>query len=135
MAKADILVGFRDGEERDGLVRYEPGGQMRGTVQITPDDEVRCKHLWVSLGWHTEGRGNPDRKKVAEADVFHGTLSPGIPSSYDFQFTLPREPWSYLSHYISIVWDITVNVDVPWAINPHHTQQFVLAPRGEFATY
>ena len=63
--------------------------------------------------------------------MFQGTLRAGFPSMHDFHFDLPREPWSYAGHYVNIVWEIFVDVDVPWARNPRHSQPLVMVPRRD----
>jgi hypothetical protein len=129
MARADIQVTLQGAAEDGGVPHYQPGQDLRGTVQVTPDADVRCNHLYVRLQWHTEGRGDRDQEKIAEVDLFQGTLRADGPWGSDFRFALPREPWSYAGHYISLVWEIAVDVDVPWSVNPRHSQPFVLAPR------
>ncbi|MBI3948450.1 MAG: hypothetical protein HY321_21230 [Armatimonadetes bacterium] len=95
---------------------------------MTPDGDVHCSHLRVRLQWRTEGRGNPATDKIAEVDVFQGTLSAGLPRTFDFRAQLPDEPWSYSGRYINIVWEIAVDLDVPWSVNPRHSQPLVMAP-------
>ncbi|MBI3910386.1 MAG: ribosomal protein L7/L12 [Armatimonadetes bacterium] len=124
---------LQGGEEEGGLVRYEPGADLWGTVQVTPDSNIRCHHLWVRLQWHTEGRGDRDQGKVAVRDIFQGELYAGMPGVYPFRFVLPREPWSYAGHYVNIVWEIAVDVDVPWSVNPRYSQPFAMAPHMEAA--
>jgi hypothetical protein len=127
---ADTIIQFTlyNGQDEGGLMRYEPGQTVRGMVQLTPDSgDLNCKHIFVRLQWHTEGRGDRDQQCIDQLDVFQGRLGARIPTTYDFAFTLPRQPWSYAGHYINIVWEIEVEVDVAWAINPRRSQPFVMA--------
>jgi hypothetical protein len=128
MAKAEIHVALRGGEKDGDTAHYLPGEKVSGTAQVIPDGDVRCNHLYVRLQWHTEGRGDRDTEKIAEVDVFQGTLNAGVPSVHEFSFALPREPWSYAGHYVNVVWEIAVDVDVPWSVNPRHSQPFVMSP-------
>ena len=130
-APVSIEVTLRGGEGADGSLRYEPGDDVWGTVQVTPNADVECQHLYIRLQWHTEGRGTRDEGKIGELDVFQGTLSAGVPSAYEFRFTLPREPWSYAGQYINIVWEIAVRLDLPMARDPERGQRFIMAPRRE----
>jgi hypothetical protein len=132
MAKADIRIAFRERTEEFGVLRLRPAEFVQGTVTVIPDSEVKCNHLHVRLEWHTEGRGTEFRQKVEEKDVFQGTLQANMPRSFEFDFHLPEEPWSYEGHYISIVWAIVVQLDVPWGRDVKHEEQFLLLPeRGE----
>lgn len=114
--------------EAGGLTRFEPGSEIWGLVQVAPDSDVKCSHLWVRVDWHTEGRGDRDGARVGEMDLFQGTLQKGVAVSHEFRFLLPREPWSYAGHYVNIVWELEVDVDVPWSVNPRSRQPFVMAP-------
>jgi hypothetical protein len=132
MAKADIHIGLRNGLQEFGTWRFRPAEVVQGTVTIIPDSDVKCKHLYIRLEWHTEGRGTRYRQKVEEMDVFQGTLQANMPRSFEFTFQLPEEPWSYEGHYINIVWGIEVQLDVPWGRDVKHEEQFLLLPqRGE----
>ena len=128
MAKADIEVLFHAVAQEYGMPRVEPGGTLSGTVRVTPDGDVRCNHLWVKLEWHTEGRGDRDRAEAKAIDIYQGTLTEGTTGEYPFAFDLPLEPWSYAGHYIHIVWNVLVDVDVPWSVNPRQAAPFILAP-------
>ena len=128
MARADIDVLFEPGPSEYGVRRVSPGDVLRGTVRITPDTDTRCNHLWLRLVWRTEGRGDEDSARAAELDVFQGQLRTGTAGEFPFEFLLPREPWSYAGHYVTIVWSIDVDVDVPWAVNARHRQVFICAP-------
>jgi ribosomal protein L7/L12 len=134
VARADIALLFEPGPQASGFPRFEPGRVLRGRVRVTPDSPVRCSHLWVRAVWQTEGRGDCDSAKAAEQDVFQGDLAAGAPAEFPFELPLPREPWSFAGHYVSIVWRVEVDVDVPWSVNPRHHQPFVCAPAREAAT-
>jgi len=97
-------------------------------VTVIPDGEVECKHLFVRLLWRTEGRGTRYLEKVAELDVFQGTLQGSFPRAYEFSFPLLDDPWSYEGFYVSIVWAIAVQVDVSWAKDPQGAESFILSP-------
>lgn len=128
MARADIRIVLQGGEEEEGLRRYEPGEAMHGRVEVVPQAEVQCRHLFVRLRWHTEGKGDRDQAKVGEVDLFQGLLQAQRPYAFEFSLPLPKEPWSYAGHYVNIVWEVEVELDVPWAVNPRHRQPFILAP-------
>lgn len=128
MARVDITITLQEGHKSGGVMTFAPGELLRGTVTLYPDSDVNCRKAEVHLGWHTEGRGTMFAQKVAAQELFKGNLQAGRPVSYPFEFTLPQEPWSYDGHYINIVWDVTVLVDVPWAKDLQQKQLFVLRP-------
>jgi hypothetical protein len=128
MAQADIEITLHGGESGLEARYFKPGDQVSGTVIVSPDGDVDCRHLYVRLLWHTHGRGTRYTAKVMEEDVFQGTLRGGLPSSYNFQFTLPDQPWSFDGHYVSIVWQVEAQVDVSWARDPKGEQVFVVRP-------
>ncbi|MCA9934912.1 MAG: hypothetical protein H6662_11070 [Ardenticatenaceae bacterium] len=128
MAKADISITLHRDDGGTDYTTFSPGKMLRGTVMIMPDSDVNCEHLYVHLGWHTEGRGTRFTQKVETRDLFQGTLSAGRPMTREFDFVLPASPWSYDGHYISIVWTVTAQLDVRWAKDPQHSEVIVLRP-------
>ena len=131
MARAEIEITLRGGRQEGNVLHYEPGEVLQGSVQVTPDSDINCKHLYARLIWRTEGRGDTDKGKAAELDLFQGQLRAGTPTYHTFHFTLPQEPWSYAGYYINIIWEVEAVVDVPWAVDPKQSQPFVLAPTRE----
>ncbi|MCA9931487.1 MAG: hypothetical protein KC419_23540 [Anaerolineales bacterium] len=133
MAKADIEISLQGGEAVHGMQRYRPGEVVHGNFTVFPDEGVKCSHLYVRLLWHTEGRGTRFQEVIGEEDIFQGEFQAGMPRSFDFQFLLPNEPWSYEGHYINVVWGIEVQIDVPWSKDPKQTAHFILSPNRETA--
>jgi hypothetical protein len=131
MAKADINLTLRNGVEAFGSMSFKPVDMLQGTVIIYPDGEFNCKHLFVRLEWHTEGRGTQYREKVAELDLFQGLFQDSMPKSFDFEFQLPEEPWCYEGFYVNVVWGVTVQLDVPWTKDLRQEELFILAPDRE----
>jgi hypothetical protein len=101
------------------------GGTVSGRVKTITDDPISCRRLVVSVGWHTEGRGDKDQEAVGEETVFEGELQPDQPS-FPFSFPLPAGPVSYAGHYINIVWQVSANLDLAWKRDPHTEQTFFL---------
>jgi hypothetical protein len=128
VANANIRL-LLDGTPDGDIARGQPGARLRGTVQVRPSGgDVKCSHLFVRAKWHTEGRGTRNEGVGAQADVFQGILPGGEVSTFPFDLPLPKEPWSYAGRYVSIVWAVEVDVDVPWSTNPRHGRPFVLRP-------
>lgn len=128
MAQVNVQITLEGGEVAEGWRRYRPGEEISGTAQITPAEDVRCNHVYIRAGWHTEGRGDGDGGRAGEFDVFQGTLVAQETRAWPFRFSLPAEPWSYAGHYINIVWDVSVDLDVPMARDVHHAERFILSP-------
>jgi len=128
MAKADFDIQFLDGEPSGTTTLYHPGDLLRGQVTIFTDSEVKCKSIQARLIWHTQGRGTKYQEKIAEKQLFEGTLNSGFPNSFDFSFDLPRDPWSYEGHYVSVVWAVEVDIDVPWGKDIKEEKPFLLRP-------
>lgn len=133
MAKADIEISFQGSEDSFDIPLYRPGQSAHGNITIFPDERVKCNHLHVRLLWHTEGRGTKYKEVIEEDDVFQGEFQAGMPRSFSFQFSLPQAPWSYEGHYISVVWGVEVQVDVPWSKDPKQIGNFILSPQRETA--
>ncbi len=128
MARADFQIRLEGGTFDGNWQRFEPGSSISGTVQIVADGEVKANHVWLRLQWHTEGRGDRDQGKAGELDLFQGVLTAQTPLAQSFHFNLPREPWSYAGHYINIIWEVVVEIDVPMAPDLRQRQLFILAP-------
>lgn len=126
----EILLTLKSGQQTPMGYRFAPDDTVKGTVQILPDKDLNCRHLYVRLQWHTEGRGDRDSAVVGEQDLFQGTLSGGMPTYHDFSLTAPRGPWSYSGHYINIVWEVIASIDVPMGGDPKAEIPFILSPEG-----
>lgn len=129
MAKADIQISVRGGEMEGGFMRFKPGDWVQGTAYITPDSDLKCNHVYIRLQWHTEGRGDRDEGRAAIADAFQGTLSANMPAHYPFSLQLPHQPWSFAGHYINIIWEVVVEIDVPLALDIRQAYPIIVAPR------
>ncbi len=121
-------VRLQGGDSEGDVVRFRPGEEIIGSVEVVSDGDVRCDHLYIRLTWHTEGRGDRDEATVEELDVFQGTLSSNTPVHREIRFRAPREPWSYTGKYVNIVWAIQVSLDVPMSRDQVHNHPIVLAP-------
>lgn len=122
----DIMIRFKGA----GQTRvFHPQETMQGFVEINPSYDVNCRAVEVKIGWHTEGRGTRN-----QADVYVNryeditTLRFGQPILLDFDYVLPLEPWSYSGTLVSIVWTVSVKVDIPMGADISHVEPFVLQP-------
>ena len=127
---ARFTVRIESGEMLDAVPFFEPLQEVAGTVEIAADSSLECRSLTVRLIWHTEGRGDEDKQTVQEIDIYQGRLTLGTPVHGAFRFQLPREPWSFAGHYVSIIWAIEVNIDVPMGRDYSHRERLVMRPRA-----
>jgi hypothetical protein len=129
VANANFQITFRGGELAGNLVRFDPGTRMEALVQVMPLENIRSKRVLARVGWHTEGRGDTDAQTVGELELAQGGLTANTPLSQAFAYDLPRQPWSFAGHYVTIVWDVRVIVDIPLGSDLQAVQPFILAPR------
>jgi len=83
---------------RDDETVFTPGGSVQGAVQWSL--ETAPDHLELSLFWYTSGKGTRD-VGVVETVRFD---RPATLGSKDFNFTLPRGPYSFSGRLISLIW-------------------------------
>ena len=106
---------------------YTCGGAVSGRVRILADEPVNCRGVRLTVGWHTEGRGDRDEGKVHEETVHEGELPTGD-HTFPFSARLPQEgPISYAGHYINIVWRATAHIDLAWRRDPTAEKVFYVA--------
>lgn len=129
MAKADFDIQFLSGEPSGTTTLYHPGDLLKVRTIIFTDSDVKCKNVHARLLWQTEGRGTRYEEKIGEISLFQGVLKAGFPNSYEFSFDLPRDPWSYEGHYVSIVWLVQIDIDVPWGKDIVENKNFLLRPQ------
>ena len=124
---AEIEITIRGGDEVGGVRRFEPGGVIQGSIQITPDSDLKCKHIFVRALWHTEGRGDKDEGIGVEQDLFQGELRADAPTYYSYHLKLPQEPWSYAGRYVNIIWEVEASIDLAWARDPKSAEHIIMA--------
>jgi hypothetical protein len=127
MADVDIELTLQGGEVGDGGRRYEPGSTVQGWARLTPEGTVDCRRVVVRLEWHTEGRGDSDKKCADEVELASGPLSGPLVQS--FTLPVPQQPWSYAGHYIHIIWRVLVVVDIPFSRDIRTEAPIAVAPR------
>lgn len=107
---------------------FTPGAVVQGSVQITPEGDLNCRHVFARLQWRTEGRGDEDKAIAAEQDLFQGLLPGGLARHYSFNLRLPDRPWSYAGQLVRIVWEVEVSIDVAFARDPSSSAAIVMRP-------
>jgi hypothetical protein len=79
---------------------FKPGETIEGEIkwQLVKNP----KELELTLYWHTQGKGTEDIG-ITETLKFD---NPGSFGSDNFQFTLPKGPYSFSGKLISIIWTL-----------------------------
>jgi hypothetical protein len=128
MAKVNFELRLEGGEMDGAYRRFTPGARIAGDAHVFPRQEINARRIVARLQWHTEGRGDKNAGVAEETVLAEGPLTPSIPQSFSFDFTAPQEPWSYAGHYINIIWEVQIVVDIPWASDELYRERIILAP-------
>lgn len=129
MGKPLLFLDFDPGpwDDDDRLDHRPAGGTISGRVRMTADDMHDCRRLILTVGWHTEGRGDRDSHHITEISLHQGQINPGE-EEFPFRCELPEGPISYAGHLINIVWEVQARLDLAWKIDPKVSRQFYLLP-------
>jgi hypothetical protein len=129
---AQITITIENGEEiGGGLRRFDPASSIKGRVDIMPEKNINTRAVELYVQWHTEGRGDKDVGSTPPIQLYSGQLNNGMPVYYPFDILLPLEPWSYSGHYINIIWNVVVKIDIPRAKDIEVMMPFVLYPSAK----
>jgi hypothetical protein len=123
MSKCDLKIEF-DRANRT----YRGGDEPSGTVHVQVNRDVRCDGLLVEHFWQTHGRGNTAAGEKQTTVLFQGDWQAGQSFSYPFRFKAPHGPPTYHGHYLNVDHYIQARVDIPWAIDPKHKEEYLLLP-------
>jgi hypothetical protein len=111
---------WTEAEYADYRVLGEP---ISGKVRIAADEPITCRSVTVSIGWHTEGRGDRDEGTVWESQVHEGEIPAGE-MELPFRAELPDGPMSYAGQYINILWEVAAQIDLAWKRDPTAERRF-----------
>lgn len=123
MSKCDIFIGLK---RRDKT--FQPGDEVTGTVDIQVNKDVKCNKVAIELCWQTHGSGNRQREILDTLEIQGSDWIAGSTYSFDFSFIAPPKPMTYHGHHLNVDHYIRVSVDIPWAIDPSTSQDFILLP-------
>ncbi|APZ95618.1 hypothetical protein [Fuerstiella marisgermanici] len=122
MSRCDIQITF-DQPDRT----YRGGDTVTGEVHIKVNKDIRCNGILLTYYWKTHGRGNTDtgeKKDIVLSEMV--PLQSGEELLLPFEFQADAWPLTYRGHYINVDHYVKVAVDVPWAIDPKHEEEFIL---------
>lgn len=124
MSKCDIDIQF-DRPDRT----YRGGDRIAGEVTVRVNKDIRCNGIVLSHYWGTHGRGNTDTGTKVEIPLCGSqSLQAGEEMRFPFEFECELWPLTYRGHYINVDHYVHVGVDVPWAIDPKHAEEFIVLP-------
>ncbi|MCP4782208.1 MAG: hypothetical protein GY878_01490 [Fuerstiella sp.] len=124
MAKCDIRITF-DNPDRV----YRGGDTVVGAVHIQVNEDIRCNGILLTHYWRTHGRGNTARGEKHEVRLSEIVpLQAGEELHFPFEFASEIWPLTYHGHHINLDHFVHVGVDVPWAIDPQHEEEYILLP-------
>lgn len=106
----------------------ECGETVRGVVRWAPEEKMP-RGIDVELTYHTEGRGDLDRKVVARArhDIVEGEGAGELP----FELVVPVDgPISYDGRLMRVIWTVTASLDMRLARDPSSAEVITVFPRG-----
>jgi len=123
MSRCNISIDF---DKPDRV--YQPGETISGEISIQVTKDTQCSGLIVEQFWQTHGRGNTDRGDLHTVILDEGMWQEGDHYRFPFTFATPNGPPTYRGKYLNIDHYIEVRVDVPWAFDPTHREEFILLP-------
>lgn len=110
---------------------FETGSQLEGALLWTPKESKQPKLISVQLKWYSSGRGLRD-EGTAQFESFTAPepLVAGQTYSFPFRFSIPSNgPISYIGTLLQLIWELSAEVNLPWAINERLNQEISVVPR------
>lgn len=90
------------------------GGALCGTVHVAMTGEKRPRTVAIAIAWRTDGRGEPEGGSPARRE--HEVPEVGGDFSERFELPVPISgPVSFEGRLLRILWEVRVELDVPWA--------------------
>ncbi|MGZ0168834.1 MAG: hypothetical protein ACKVHE_04715 [Planctomycetales bacterium] len=132
MAKPHLHIDFDPGPwSQPNLTDHRPvGGTISGRVRVTAVELIDCRKFVVTVGWHTEGRGSEDSETIHEV-ILHEGMIDASETEFPFSCELPDGPISYAGHLINLHWEVRVQLDLAWKVDPKAKRQFYLSLPGQ----
>ena len=112
--------------EKEGKC-YKTDEKIKGRVYVSVDKICQCEKLTIELFWRTHGLGNKDTGPKITLALFEGNWDPGT-HHYDFEFTIPNSPRTYVGESVNIDWYLCARADIPWIFDPKIEVDFTVTP-------
>lgn len=90
------------------------GDTLSGKLIWRSDHNKMPRNATISIGWHTEGRGTPERQIVHELPLDSNQLSSSQGLSIPFSLNVPYNgPITYNGNLIRVIWELDVLIKMP----------------------
>ncbi len=122
MSKCDIEILF-DKADRT----YRGGDIISGEAVVRVNQDISCKGIVLKHYWATHGKGNTktgDKHTIRLCET--QPLRSGEELRLPFEFQSELWPLTYRGTNINVDHYVHVAVDVPWAIDPKHSEEFIV---------
>ena len=124
MSRCDIEIRF-DKSDRT----YAAGDVVSGEVLVRVNKDISCNGILLKHYWKTHGKGNTVTGTMGKIQLCESQpLQAGEKFRLPFEFTSELWPLTYHGEYINVDHYVYVAVDVPWAIDPKHAEEFIVLP-------
>ncbi len=81
----------------------EVGEMLEGEIVWSSEKQKKIEKVNLSVGWRTEGRGDIEKGKVQELDIFN------VPAFFKVQIPI-KGPVSYDGQLIRIIWEVSLDI-------------------------
>lgn len=124
MSKCEFTIQF----DRADRV-YHGGETVTGRVTIRPNKDLKSNGILIEYYWQTHGRGNRTRGKLFKTRIDSAPeLRAGESVEVPFEFQSGRWPLTHHGDYINVDHYVKVSIDVPFAFDPKHSEEFIVLP-------
>jgi hypothetical protein len=106
---------------------YKPGERIKGTVEILPGMDMKCRKVTLIARWAARGRGPEDAADYETILFPGGAWRNNEKVSHAFDFAAPAGPLSYEGELFNIRWYLTATADLPARKDTSATVKFELA--------
>lgn len=101
------------------------GTVVTGVLHVDVSAPVRCDGLTVQLRWFTHGAGNRASDTEPALSLYAGQWQTG-PHRYPFSLAVPDRPLTTRGELVNLDWEVAARADIPWALDPKATADFVV---------
>jgi hypothetical protein len=111
------------------ITGLQPGERLKGKIVLTPNEDIKCRGVWVEVGFSCTGNGTPHEDLRINKMFHNGSLVKSQPVSYQLNYRIPnRGPMSYKGKIVEITWFIQVRVDIPLWFDDRKKFPFYVIP-------
>ena len=105
---------------------YKPGERIKGSVEILPGTDQKCRKVTLTARWAARGKG-PEDAADHETIVFPGgAWRNNEKVTHTFDFAAPPAPLSYEGDSFDIRWYLVAEADLPHTKDAAAVKKFIL---------